>query len=65
MSYEVNDRLAARRCPLPTNASIDAVSAAIIRDAFETICDEVAKHLRRGLLRDDQPSCVDGGDRAA
>ena len=47
MSYEVNRRLAARRPPLATEASIDAVSAGIIRGAFETICYEVATHLGR------------------
>ncbi|WP_348675287.1 hydantoinase B/oxoprolinase family protein [uncultured Abyssibacter sp.] len=47
MSYELNRRLAARREPLPTDASVDAVSAAIIRGAMETICFEAATHLGR------------------
>lgn len=47
MSYELNRRLAARREPLPTDASVDSVSAAIIRGAMETICFEAATHLGR------------------
>jgi N-methylhydantoinase B len=48
MSYEVNRRLVARRPPLlTTGATIDSVSAGIIRGAFETICYEVATHLGR------------------
>ena len=47
MSYETNRRLTARRPPLPTRATIDAVSADIVRGAFETICYEVATHLGR------------------
>ena len=45
MSFEVNRRLVARRPPMPTSASVDPVSAGIIRGAFETICFEVATHL--------------------
>lgn len=47
MSYEVNRRLVSRRPPLATSATIDSVSAGIIRGAFETICYEVATHLGR------------------
>src|SRR5262245_63029437 len=47
MSFEVNRRLVARRPPLPTAASVDPVTAAILRGAFETICFEVATHLAR------------------
>ncbi len=47
MSYEVNQRLAARRPPLETSATVDAVTADIIRGVFETICYETAVHLGR------------------
>lgn len=47
MSYELNRRLAARRDPLPTTARIDAVTADIIRGAFETVCFEAATYLGR------------------
>jgi len=47
MSFEINRRLVARRPPLPTSAQVDAVSASIIRGAFETICFETATHLGR------------------
>jgi N-methylhydantoinase B len=47
MSYEVNRRLTARRPPLPTAATVDPVTAGILRGAFETICFEVATHLGR------------------
>ena len=47
MSFELNRRLAARRDPLPTAATIDPVSAGIIRGAMETICFEAATHLGR------------------
>lgn len=47
MSYEVNRRLAAKRPPLETSMEVDAVSAGIIRGAFETICFETAIHLGR------------------
>jgi N-methylhydantoinase B len=47
VSYEVNRRLVAPRPPLPTSASVDPVTAGIIRGAFETICFEVATHLGR------------------
>ncbi len=47
MSYELNARLAARRDPLPTGATIDPVTADIIRGAFETVCFEAATHLGR------------------
>ena len=47
MSYELNKRLAAKRDPLPTSATIDPVTADIIRGAFETVCFEAATHLAR------------------
>jgi N-methylhydantoinase B len=47
MSRELNERLVARRDPLPTAAEIDSVTAGIIRGAFETICFETAIHLGR------------------
>ena len=47
MSFELNRKLAARRGALPTSDSIDAVSADIIRGAFETVCFEAATHLGR------------------
>ena len=47
MSYETNRRLTARRPPLPTRATVDPVTAGILRGAFETICFEVATHLGR------------------
>src|SRR5215510_3327608 len=47
MSFEVNRRLVARRPPLPSSATVDPVTASIIRGAFETICFEVATHLGR------------------
>ncbi len=47
MSFELNKQLAAKREPLPTSASVDAVTASIIRGAFETICFEAAVHLGR------------------
>jgi N-methylhydantoinase B len=47
MSFEVNRRLVAPRPPLATSASVDPVTASILRGAFETICFEVATHLGR------------------
>jgi len=47
MSYELNRKLAARRDPLPTTATIDQVTADIIRGAFETVCFESATFLGR------------------
>jgi N-methylhydantoinase B len=47
MSFELNKRLAAKRPPLPTTASIDPVTAGIIRGALETVCFEAATHLGR------------------
>lgn len=47
MSFELNKRLAARRPSLPTSATIDAVTASIIRGAMETVCFEAATHLGR------------------
>lgn len=47
MSYELNRKLAARRAPLLTTASVDPVTADIIRGAFETVCFESATYLGR------------------
>ncbi|NGY03382.1 hydantoinase B/oxoprolinase family protein [Solimonas terrae] len=47
MSFELNKKLAARRDPLPTPASVDPVTASIIRGAMETVCFEAATHLGR------------------
>ncbi|MBK6277250.1 MAG: hydantoinase B/oxoprolinase family protein [Gammaproteobacteria bacterium] len=47
MSFELNRKLAARRPALPTSASVDPVTAAIIRGGMETICFEAATHLGR------------------
>jgi N-methylhydantoinase B len=47
MSFELNRKLAARREPLPTSVTLDAVTAGIIRGAFETVCFEAATHLGR------------------
>jgi N-methylhydantoinase B len=47
VSYETNRRLTAPLPPLPTRAKVDAVTAGILRGAFETICFEVATHLGR------------------
>jgi N-methylhydantoinase B len=47
MSFELNRKLAAKRDPLPTTASIDSVTADIIRGAFETVCFESATFLGR------------------
>jgi N-methylhydantoinase B len=47
MSYALRRKLAERPAPLPTSATIDPVTADIIRGAFETVCFEVATHLGR------------------
>jgi N-methylhydantoinase B len=47
MSFELNRKLAAKRDPLPTAATVDSVTAGIIRGAFETVCFEAATHLGR------------------
>jgi N-methylhydantoinase B len=47
VSFELNRRLAARRAPLDSAASVDSVTGGIIRGAFETICFETAVHLGR------------------
>ena len=47
MSFELNRKLAAKREPLPTAATVDPVTAAIIRGSFETVCFEAASHLGR------------------
>ena len=47
MTFELNRRLAAKREPLPTKAAVDAVTASIIRGAFDTVSFEAATHLGR------------------
>lgn len=47
MSFELNKKLAAKRPPLATSATVDPVTASIIRGALETICFESAAHLGR------------------
>jgi N-methylhydantoinase B len=47
MTYELNRRLMERRPPLETAASVDPVTAGIIRGAFETTCYEVNTHVGR------------------
>ncbi len=47
MSFELNRKLAAKRAPLPTKASVDPVTATIIRGAMETACFEACTHLGR------------------
>lgn len=47
MTFELNKKLAAKRDPLPTKATVDPVTANIIRGAFETVCFEAATHLGR------------------
>jgi len=47
MSYELNRQLSARHAALQTNATVDPVTATIIRGAMETICIEAATHLGR------------------
>ncbi|HEX4729951.1 MAG TPA: hydantoinase B/oxoprolinase family protein [Solirubrobacterales bacterium] len=47
MSYELNRRLAEYRPPLETDATVDAVTAGIIRGAMETTCFEVCTHVSR------------------
>src|SRR5688572_909205 len=47
MSFELNKRLAAKREPLSTAATVDPVTASIIRGALETVCFEAATHLGR------------------
>ncbi len=47
MSFELNRRIAAKRPPLSTSATIDPVTAGIIRGAFETVCFEATTQLAR------------------
>ena len=47
MSFELNRKLAAKRSPLETSATIDPVTASIIRGAMETYCFEAAEYLAR------------------
>jgi N-methylhydantoinase B len=72
MSYEVNRRLAARRPPLAPGVEVDAVTAGIIRGAFETICYETATHLGRAASsaiinqsNERNASIIDGHGRLA
>jgi N-methylhydantoinase B len=47
VSFELNRKLAAKRPPLATTATVDPVTAGIIRGALETVCFEAATHLGR------------------
>jgi len=47
MSFELNRKLDVRPGPLPTTATIDQVTADIIRGAFETVCFEASTFLGR------------------
>ncbi len=47
MSYSLNRHLTERQPPLAASAEVDAITAGIIRGAFETICYEVATQLGR------------------
>ncbi len=47
MTFALRRQLAKKPEPLPTGATIDPVTADIIRGAFETICFEAATHLGR------------------
>src|ERR1700761_431820 len=47
MPYDLNRRLAERRAPLETEATVDPVTAGIIRGALETTCFEVCTHVSR------------------
>jgi N-methylhydantoinase B len=47
VSFELNKKLAAKREALTTSATVDPVTAGIIRGAFETVCFEAATHLGR------------------
>lgn len=47
MPFDLNKKLAARRDALPTAATVDPVTASIIRGALETVSFEAATHLGR------------------
>lgn len=47
MTFELRRKLAERPAPLETGATIDPVTADIIRGALETVCFEAATHLGR------------------
>jgi N-methylhydantoinase B len=47
VSFELNKKLAAKRPPLTTSATVDPVTASIVRGALETVCFEAATHLGR------------------
>ena len=51
MSYSLNRHLTERQPPLAASAEVDAITAGIIRGAFETICYEVATQLGRSVER--------------
>jgi len=72
VSFELNRRLSEFRPPMPTGAEVDAVTAGIIRGAFETICYEVATHLGRSASsaiinqsNERNASIIDGQGRLA
>ena len=72
MSFEINRRLTATRPPLETSATVDRVTADIIRGAFETICFETAIHLGRAASsaiinqsNERNASIIDGHGRLA
>ncbi|MBW2390593.1 MAG: hydantoinase B/oxoprolinase family protein, partial [Deltaproteobacteria bacterium] len=72
MSFEINRRLTATRPPLECTASVERVTADIIRGAFETICFETAIHLGRAASsaiinqsNERNASIIDGHGRLA
>ncbi len=72
MSFEINRRLTATRPPLECSASVDRVTADLIRGAFETICFETAIHLGRAASsaiinqsNERNASIIDGHGRLA
>ena len=72
MSFQLNRRLSEFRSPLPADTEVDAVTAGIIRGAFETICYEVATHLGRSASsaiinqsNERNASIIDGHGRLA
>ena len=72
MSFQLNRRLSEFRSPLPADTEVDAVTAGIIRGAFETICYEVATHLGRSASsaiinqsNERNASIIDGQGRLA
>lgn len=72
MSFALNKKLAAKREPLATTATVDPVTASIIRGALETICFEAATHLGRAASspiinqsNERNASIIDGHGRLA